>query len=103
MTPRAGHCLRAACLATALLLGGCSAYNADFSQAQCEAFVDRYLGFGGNSDNEALPPEDFQDLRRAGIRDCRNRTLGVNQAEYDCAMRAGSRDEYRACGITLRG
>jgi len=92
-----------ALLAAALLLGGCSAYNAELSQAQCEAFVDRYLGFGGNSGNQDLPAEQRQDLRRTGIRDCRNRTLGVNQAEFDCAMRAGTRDEFAACGITLRG
>ena len=90
-------------LAAALLFGGCSAYNAEFSQGQCEAFMDRYLGFGGNPGNRDLPAEQWQDLRRTGIRDCRNRTLGVNQAEFDCAMRAGTRDEYRACGITLRG
>lgn len=101
MRPR--HGARIASLAAALLLGGCSAYNADLSDAQCEAFVDRYLGFGGNSGNDALPPEQLQDLRRTGVRDCRNRTLGVNQAEFDCAMRAGTRDEYHACGITLRG
>jgi len=93
----------AALLSTALLLGGCNAYNAEFSQAQCEAFVDRYLGFGGNSGNQDLPAEQWQDLRRTGIRDCRNRTLGVNQAEFDCAMRAGTRDEFAACGIALRG
>jgi len=103
MKPHAGHCARAAALATALLLGGCSAYNAELSQAQCEAFVDRYLGLGGNSGNQALSAEQLQELRRKGIRDCRNRTLGVNQAEFDCAMRAGTRDEYGACGITLRG
>ena len=93
----------AALLATVLLVDGCSAYNAEFTQAQCEAFVDRYLGFGGNSGNQDLPAEQWQDLRRTGIRDCQNRTLGVNQAEFDCAMRAGTRDEFAACGITLRG
>ena len=67
------------------------------------AFVDRYLSLGGNEGNQALPAGQLQELRRKGIRDCRNRTLGVNQAEFDCAMRAGTRDEYRACGITLRG
>lgn len=108
MKRRAARCTKAALpgaalLATALLLGGCSGYNADLSQAQCEAFVDQYLGFGGNSGNRDLPAEQREDLRRTGIRDCRNRTLGVNQAEYDCAMRAGTRDEFAACGITLRG
>ena len=103
MTPRAGHRIRIASLASALLLGGCSAYNAELSDAQCQAFVDRYLGLGGNEGNQALPADQLQELRSKGIRDCRNRTLGVNQAEFDCAMRAGTRDEYRACGITLRG
>ena len=103
MKPRAASCIRAASLAAALLLGGCSAYNAELSDAQCEAFVDRYLGLGGNEGNQDLPADQLQELRRKGIRDCRNRTLGVNQAEFDCAMRAGTRDEYRACGITLRG
>ena len=93
----------AALLATVLLVDGCSAYNAEFTQAQCEAFVDRYLGYGGNRDYQELPPEQLQELRRKGLRDCRNRTLGVNQAEFDCAMRAGTRDEFAACGITLRG
>ena len=103
MKPRAASCIRAASLATMLLLGGCSGYNAELSDAQCEAFVDRYLGLGGYEGNQALPADQMQELRRKGIRDCRNRTLGVNQAEFDCAMRAGTRDEYRACGITLRG
>ena len=108
MNRRAAHRSRiavrfAALLGTALLVGGCSAYNAEFSLAQCEAFVDRYLGFGGNSDNQGLPAEQWEDLRRTGIRDCQNRTLGVNQAEFDCAMRADTRDEFAACKITLRG
>ena len=103
MKPRAGHRIRVASLASVLLLGGCSAYNAELSDAQCEAFVDRYLGLGGNEGNQDLPGDQLQELRRKGIRDCRNRTLGVNQAEFDCAMHAGTRDEYRACGITLRG
>ena len=103
MKPDSGPGFRFASMATALLLGGCSAYNADLSDAQCEAFVARYLDLGGNEGNQALSGEQLQELRRKGIRDCRNRTLGVNQAEFDCAMHAGTRDEYHACGITLRG
>jgi hypothetical protein len=37
------------------------------------------------------------------VRDCKERTLGLSREEYTCAMKAGSRDEWKRCGIVLKG
>jgi hypothetical protein len=85
-----------------LPLAGCGAgFNDDFTPAECNAFAAQYQTLGGISD--AVGEEGKAEIRERTVRDCKERTLGLSREEYTCAMKAGSRDEWKRCGIVLKG
>ncbi|HWI23845.1 MAG TPA: hypothetical protein VNS59_02865 [Lysobacter sp.] len=85
-----------------LPLAGCGAgFNDDFTPAECNAFAAQYQALGGISD--AVGEEGKAEIRERTVRDCKERTLGLSREEYTCAMKAGSRDEWKRCGIVLKG
>ena len=86
----------------ALSVSGCGAgFNDDFTAGECNAFAAQYLTLGGVSD--AVGTDGKDEIRERTARECKERSLGLSREEYACAMKAGSRDEWRACGIVLKG
>ena len=86
----------------ALSLSGCWAgFNGDFTAAECAGFSAQYQTLGSISG--AIDEEGKAEIRTRTLRDCKGGTLGLSREEYACAMKAGSREEWRACGIVLKG
>ena len=86
----------------ALSLSGCwGGFNGDFTAAECAAFSAQYQTIGGISDT--VGEDGKAEIRARAERDCKDGTLGLSREEYACAMKAGSREEWRACGIVLKG
>ena len=90
--------------ASMLLLGGCWAgFSDEFTAAECDAFAGQYQMLGGIQANAALDETGRDEVRRRTVRDCRGGTLGLSREEYQCAMKAGSREDWAACRIVLKG
>ncbi len=86
----------------ALPLAGCWAgFNDKFTSAECGAFAAQYQTLGGIS--PAVDEEGRAEIRERTARECKQGTLGLSREEYTCATRAGSRQEWIACGIVLKG
>lgn len=93
---------RIATVLLALPLAGCWAgFNDEFTAAECAAFSGQYQALGGISD--AVGEDGKAEIGARAVRDCKDGTLGLSREEYQCAMKAGSREEWTACGIVLKG
>lgn len=91
-----------AVLGLAALLAGCSGGISDeFTAAECDSFVRKFMEYGEVA--KVFPAEELAGMRTGLVQECTAKKIGLSREELDCAVKAATADEFRACGIVIQG
>lgn len=81
----------------AALLAGCSETDAgSFTNAECEAFVDKFHQVTGTTSETDMSLNSTEY-----VQGCLSGEMGLSREELDCGINAAGVEEWKACNIVF--